>query len=632
MARQGLDYPTDNPLKSLYTKIPVLLILLVSGVRPLATLTAATFSPAGYRTGFSQEFNSYVWSTGLAFNRTFASRWRVDLQEEFRSSLLRLSNEDKWKDDQNLLLQLSLFVYPRLGLLALAKSQVFTDRQSGFLNDLQTHSGQIGFRYAPRPSIQLQGFGGSKWDRRFDRLEQGSVFFVDASAKNLEWGDYSHHLDLALQSDRFPGRRNLDFNAQYRLSKEFAAGSRDSLRFLNQQRRVDNYTSAGGEIESYRDRVVGFENTLVYPLSATAEMLLQSKLLNRDVQVISILGVSERERKRNDQIVDNSLRFRWQSARLRGYGQLSYWSQTQRYDLSSEQDSSPFSRRTALLTPDNSSNRLNLSGKLHAILGRADSLAAFVSVSRFQYDTPDTNNYDDRDELRINSRLVFAHEFSPFLRGEVELGVNLYHMVYIFGERSADNNWNRIFRLKPSFCYRLLDRLVWKQSAQVLANYIDYDFEYLQKTTKSFVFRQFSVDDSLQIQLLDKSVLHLSYRLQLEDNGQLYWDRWTEQLLLTRQSHWIRCLWEYTLRDGVRLIPGFTFYQRDEWRHQNDAFGVELKEKSASFRSMGPLLRFYVRLPSRLIWVTEALRQSVDVPGKHRYYVNRVEMRLDYHF
>ncbi|HNR68784.1 MAG TPA: hypothetical protein PKN04_12870 [bacterium] len=616
-----------------YCRKTLLLLWIAAAGRLIASVPGLAHSPSRYQTGFSQEFNSYIWTAGVAIQEPLSPRWRIDLQEMFRSSMLRLSTEDKWKDDQSLSLQLSFFLQPRWTLFTSLQSQVFTDKQSGLQTDLQTHTGQIGLRMIPRHGLRLQAAVGPKWDQRFEQFDQGLSYQVDADVRNLEWGDYSHRADLKWGGDEFPVRRNKDLNFQYRLTKDFAAGARDSLHLVTQNRRVDNYTSALGDVESYRDRVMGFENILLYPVSTALHLSVQSKILSRDVQVISTsTGAENRERKRNDQIFDNSLRLRWNYSHLTGYCHLAYWSQSQRYDLALPQENSPFSRRTALITPDNTSNRLYLSGLAAINMSRADSLSAYFTISRFRYDTPDSNNFDDRDELRLNGRLIFSHIFSPQLRAEVQAGVNLYHMVYIFGERSADNTWNRIFRLQPRLFYERADLFVFKQSAEVLANYIDYDFEIAEGATRSFVFRQFALDDSLQIRLFQRSKLHLSYRLQLEDNGQLYWDRWSERLLLTRRSHWLRCLWSTDLSDHISLIPGFVFYLRDEWRHQNDAFGVERKTQSASFRSRGPILRLYIRLPNRLRCSFEGLRQVVDMPEKRRYAVNQIDMQLSYFF
>ena len=122
-----------------------------------------------------------------------------------------------------------------------------------------------------------------------------------------------------------------------------------------------------------------------------------------------------------------------------------------------------------------------------------DSLSMMFLISRFQHDTPDSNNFDDRDEYRATAILGYSHWFSPVLRIGFEAKLNLHHLVYIFSERSVNNNWNRILQLASSIKYRPSPMFVWSQQVELSANYTNYDFEELQSQIRSFVFRKFSL-------------------------------------------------------------------------------------------------------------------------------------------
>ncbi len=548
--------------------------------------------------------------------------------------MLRLAGEEyKWKDDQNLSLMIDYNLLPGLVLQSGLSSINFLDRQSGFNNDIQTNTASFGFRFTPTPKVSASAYIGPKWDARFNQQDYGSHFSVDLSAYHFDWEGYDNSLQASLGQDRFAVRQNKNFNLNYVVQKEFAPGTADSLRIVTMNRRRDNYTSLAGDIESLRENVKAIYNSLSYRVSGDVSLSLLSVLQFKNVELISYSGTTQlRQRKRNDQSVSNDLVLNIDRERFDSRIRLSYWGQTQRYDIEMGKTGLPFSRRTAFITPDNQSGRLTLSTDTGLKLTRADSLSAYVSVSRFQYDTPDTNNFDDRDELRINSRFIAVHVFSPFLKLELQANVNLYHLVYIFGERSADNNWNRIFRLKPSIDFTPGDRFGFKQSFEVLANYVDYDFEDPNVLTKSFVFRKFAMDDSLRWRIGRKTTLLFDYKLQLEENGQLSWEQWVERVLVTRRSHWMRAFWRYTLNKTFILSPGFTFYQRDEWRHRTDPFGVEVREKSASYSSYGPILRMRYSPSEKLQLVVDSVRQAVLAPNLDRYYINNIELRLNWYF
>ena len=60
-------------------------------------------NPFAYQVGFQQNLNSYYWLSQIHYNRVIFGTGLFELQENFNSSLIRLSGDDhKWKDDQQL--------------------------------------------------------------------------------------------------------------------------------------------------------------------------------------------------------------------------------------------------------------------------------------------------------------------------------------------------------------------------------------------------------------------------------------------------------------------------------------------------------------------------------------------------
>ncbi len=578
--------------------------------------------------GFKQAFNSYIW-TLTAGTRQEWKNWNVSFREGFRSSLLRLGTNNKWKDDQDASLDITYALLPKLDLFSHTRSVVFKDRQSGFNNDVQTHSNMVGLYWQPLAALQIQAAAGPKLDQRYEKRDAGWSFHLNGQTDRFDWQDYSHTIQMMMSGDQLGARQNKDVNFNYQVYKSFSPGTSDSLHVYTLQRRRDNYSSIFGEIESFRENYNGLNNYLSYRVNANTHFQFITLLLNKDVRVLSYGQESEnRERHRTDLSVDNRMKLDllWSGARLQS--ELSYWSQNQQYDLQVANSGLPFSRRTAFITPDNKSNRLLFSSRLDLSLGQSDSLHSYTSISRFQYDTPDTSNFDDRDELRINSTIHYFYRLSPYLKLELETSVNLYHIVYIFGERSADNNWNRILRLRPSVKYTYKDRFKLSQSVEVLANYVDYDFEEFISSTKSFVFRKFALDDSITWILSDRSTIHVDYRFQMEENGQLFWQDWSERLMLTRQSHWIKWFWRYRTNNGLSIAPGMTIYLRKAWRHQTDPSGIDKKTAFAEHKSYGPVFRILYHPYDRFKVVIDAIRQRVISNNLSEYYINTIHFNL----
>jgi hypothetical protein len=616
----------------------VFLIGIISGgsahaqIAPAAAGAPGMAMPASLR--MRQDLNNYLWQFDAARSFALTPRWQWRFSEQFRTSMLRLSSRDeKWKDDHSFSTALGFQLRPALRLDALFRSLSFYDRQTGFNNDVRSHAVAAGAHFSPSPALRFSTQAGPKWESRLGFRDRGYYISGDAALAGLEWGGYVNSVQALLEMDSYAVRKNHDANVSYGVSRVFSAASADSLRFFSNSRRRDNYTSLLGDVESQREGNKGFENILTYGIGPWARLLLRTNWQFRNVELVSFgAEQAERQRKRNDQLGDHAMEIMVAHHRLQGRMVLSYYTQTQKYDIAKGNTKSPFSQYTAFITPDNSSRRLQWNGELSTPVGRRDSLYAYASISRFQYDTPDTNNFDDRDELRINSQFIYGRQLRPALRLELQGSVSLYHMVYIFGERSADNSWNRILRLRPIVRYLPSERLQWHHSFEVLANYVDYDFDNLAVQTKSFVFRKFAWEDSLRLAVTRCSALRLDYRLQLEENGQLYWDEWRERVLTTRESNWLQLRLTYAASRSFSIAPGYGFYDREEWRHERDALGNETKTRSQNFSSHGPALSISYSPSRRTRFIFDAQRRLVKPYQQRHYTINTLDVRLDWLF
>ncbi len=582
--------------------------------------------------GFRQEFNSYQWSANAALDQQVTNRWHVSFKENFRTSMLRIGSEgDRWKDDQEAGLQLSYLLMPSLTVQSRFQSIVFLDKQSGFNNDVRNHSGNLGVDFRPLPNIFTSAYVGPKWDSRYYQDDSGLNYGLTFRGSQFDLAGYENSVNFAIGEDRYDQRKNSNIVANMSTAKQFAESAADSLDVYYTNQRRDNYVSVQGDIESQREDIKGFRNTLFYGVNRSVDLRLKTSLEFKNVELLQYGDMSEdRRRKRNDQHFSNDLALYVNRQKLRGRLNVLYLIQEQRYDLTV--NGRPFSERTAFITPDNSSSRLMLTGQMESLLTQRDSTSAYFSISKFQYDTPDTTNFDDRDELRINTRVGYSHRFSSSLRFNLLASANLYHMVYIFGQRSADNNWNRIFLLRPSIDYQPTETLKLHQAFEVLSNYVDYDFEDPNVQTRSFVFRKFAMTDSLEWKVFPHSSFLFDYRLQLEENGQLYWEQWSQNLIADRAKQWFHFLWRFRFKNHIYLTPGYSIYIRDEWRYTNTALRSQIREKSARYVSHGPILKFHVTPRRNLRLFVEATRYKVKVTGQNTYYVNNIDLGFNWIF
>ncbi len=157
-----------------------------------------------------------------------------------------------------------------------------------------------------------------------------------------------------------------------------------------------------------------------------------------------------------------------------------------------------------------------------------DKIAFSLFHRKLIYDTPSEENFDDRDELLTMVRLRYTRKFSYLFKMNFDIEGSFNHVVYIFAERSANNNIKRILKFAAEGIYEGKN-VTSKNSAEISANYTVYDFEDLLQNFQSFAFRQAVFRDSSTVKF--SSVLGLKFfgYLKLAEQGEFNWNSFSEK-------------------------------------------------------------------------------------------------------
>src|SRR4030095_6478017 len=133
-------------------------------------------------------------------------------------------------------------------------------------------------------------------------------------------------------------------------------------------------------------------------------------------------------------------------------------------------------------TKNNHSNVFQLNSNIYYNINLMNRFELSGSAVILKYDTPSQVNYDDRDELGY--LIYLAHRFNN-LRNLIlvtSVDLNLYHTVYIFAQKSSNNNWNRVLRFTSKSYFTPSDNFRNVGVFSVLANYTVYDFQDIIST------------------------------------------------------------------------------------------------------------------------------------------------------
>jgi hypothetical protein len=338
------------------------------------------------------------------------------------------------------------------------------------------------------------------------------------------------------------------------------------------------------------------ENLLIYRFGSSWISRFRGTLSSRQIQFNLLTGpLKGPKRERKDFNTSGTASISFKTNSFRGDMTLSYSGTEQVYHLSEHLSPSPYSGSPFLITPDNRNSYTILSLLTKWQWSRRDSLFFYSNLQRFKYDTPDPENFDDRDEIRYRVDVEEIHSFSQEAELHLAMSFHLLHLVYIYGEKSADNAWTRIFRFNPTFFWSPMPGLRFTQTAEVLANYVDHDYESLLAGNRSFLYRKFRLEDSTWVQTTSRTSLFLHYQMELDENGKLFWDEWTEQRLIDRQSHTLTLKLNYRSSPIFHIDPGYTFYSRRGYNYTVDPTGVIHREFNLDFRSEGPSLQISYR-------------------------------------
>ena len=594
-------------------------------------------NPFAYRVGFQQNLNSYSWLTQIHYDRAIFGKGSFELQENFNSSLIRLSgNDHKWKDDQQLHVKLFVPASSNWGARFSASANSFTDRLSGLVNDIKTNWAMVGLLLQPNSKLSLSSDIGYKYDDRRARMDHGLTYNIQMKMDSLVINDYYNKLYFFNKSDQYSIRNNKDLEFQYNVKKYFQYGTIDSLSIHWSRMRRDNYNMIEIDnltIETLSEENKGFQNSLIYGLKSNVFLGVTTKINQR---VSSVEKNQQRTlleaRSKKDFQSENEFSMSMDQKFMLFNIALKHETNSQKNDVPDSLKTKRFSKYFYYISPDFQSSRLTLATMGKFYLFTSDTLLLNGSISRFRYDTPE-NNMDDRDEFRLNVNVSEIHHFNENLKLVVNGSVNLYHLVYIFSERSANNNWMRIFRLYPQVFFKPNHKIAVAQYFEVLANYVDYDYETGQTTTdlKSYVFRRFSFTQQIQAQITQRTDILLNYKLELEENGKLDWERWTQYLLMNRENHWLHFNFNYRIKSDLIISPGFILHNRFEKRNNLLSAPGGYSGQSGNIKSFGPTFKLVYQPHHRLHFSLDATRRAVITVSDKSQFINHVDLNLTWY-
>ncbi len=568
-----------------------------------------------------------MWAGAATFERTLPSGGVMRFGDIFSSSRLQmLPGSNKWKDHNQLNLEYAVPFGPVWTWLTRGGSTVFSDKQTGYMNDIQTHFLGTG-AVIQKKSVSVPIWLGLKSDRRYGRTDNGWSYEAGLNAPAFRLSEYDNSLNLRAEGDDLRKRKNSGLTLSYLVHRQFFADTHDSLSFRMRRQRRDYYVSEAGDVESWDESGREFENVLTYRLSHTLRVRFQGGVSSRTLAIRQVTGTEkELRRERKDFSAAGSVGFIFAGSSFLSDFSIRFSNEEQSYRFAKSASYSPYSGGVYSILPDNKGQWTTAAINARWNWSHRDTLVVHSSLQKLQYDTPDPANVDDRDDVRFWICASEAHSFSPELTARIGADFYWLHLVYLSGKKSADNNQTRILRLVPSIVYLPSRNVRLVQTAEVLVNTVHYDFEALLPGIQDFLYRKFRMDDSLRVALGRTFAFYFVHRVELDENGKLAWDSWLEERLLGRDSRTMSIEMAVMPFSGLTISPGYSVYRRDGRRYaEQDA------PRAREFDSRGPTMRVLCRT-NRVLMTCAISSLNISTYGAPAQRTTRVDLNMNWHF
>ncbi|MEN6511025.1 MAG: hypothetical protein ABFD00_04240 [Chloroherpetonaceae bacterium] len=556
-----------------------------------------------FLTNFNKQYNTYL--LGNLSHIDFQTKFgRFNINQNYQGTFLKLLDRS-FRDDEDWSFAYSHNIFDKFSL-NLNQNWLFTsDSRDIGMNQLSRLNGLLGISYTPNFNSQVQFLYGFENNNQLNLQSTGNVLNFSAYQKDYNFQDFLLNSDISFNYLNLNlGRKNQDINAHLRFERYFEDSTNLYMNFAYKKLQTNLLAYSGNDsIQPIEKRV---ENTFASNMFIQYQVIEPLMLgiifdynlinVNRDFHQ-PVAGIPYSAFYRD--ISQSNLNFQLFSKLYIGNFSESIYFKVNTINEKNNL-SNKFSQNIPELTQyqnfesqrDYNDSRVNLFSQSTYKFSDNSILSGIYSISLNQYNTPSKDNYDDRDEQNQIINLQYFHKFSQILNFNLEFENTTTHYVYILSQRSALNNWNRIYRLTPRIDYNG-EILEFHPQFEVLANYTAYDYELNLSSLKSFSFRQLSYKDSINYKLTKSVNIKSNVNIKYSERGVLYWKEFAETPQNAISEYFLRVILEKNY-NNLHIGSGIRYYNSSQRR-----MGANPAEFDFKFVSTAPEVVIDYKLDNR---------------------------------
>ncbi len=584
-------------------------------------LPALVFSqPGQYYLNMFKDNLSWNWLGKLHWESPAHANSHFYFDNQFTSNLfLETSRNNKWRDENNLETFWSYPFSPTFKTISHLKSQIFSD-DNNFVK-FSKHTFFQEFTYQPKNWLSVAPALGWATEDIYSYPDQGLHSRLKFDLRSYDLGGYSTSTGGFGSLFLFPDRSNQEYRQFLAFRKQFSEQASDSIQvgyelIANSYPLPPSATRQEKQLEDMGANSRYLFNELSYRISSRSLFQVETRIQDRDVTQSNYLIQNHREELH----LSNRIGIRFYSNSLLT---VFAFSTSQNTTLASRRPVGSDESRTDIDGLQSAFNYL-----LNWRINRSNQTQISLSYTKYEYSSPDTTQTIDEDDIRFIVDAVYRHYFSDYFSFQLNAYIYLYHQIYIHPAQSANNNWNRIYQLAPSFIHRLGDRFENKYTIGILANYTVFDFEDFLPEIRSYLLRKMVFSDTLRTRLSRGLKFQLIYQLEKEDNGTFFKDIFAQQISRELLSHLIDVGLVYFRFSGFELTTALNWYIRKEWAYsaQNE------KTLIRNYLAFSPRMTLLYNMNKRLhLFASFSPRTYTDLNIDRQYFsLGRINLRYTF--
>jgi len=604
-------------------------------------LTESAFNRLNSR--FDKQLNTYSLNTFLFVQQKFENVF-FTLGEQYNSTLIK-STDRSQRDEQRFSLTAGYEFTPNFNIGFGAHNNIYSNNRRIEINEASNSDITILPQYKPHPKIIITPFFGYSNNRQIGENDYGYLYGSEGLINNLDISDFIIYSEIKFKNEDVFPRSNKNRYANFLLTNNFSPDVNNVINIVYQLNRKDFYYQADSLTSKYYDITNNIQSR------NETNYVLQDRLQYNEflgIFYLDLLGkvgwrkIDRDTRYKNFENISTAifdtrieeLKFEFES--IASYNSESF-SGALRFILS-ERDEKNIAKDISEVSDvfyeqrndqekrkNNNSVRASLSLSGLYKITKNDILTFSLFQNKLKYDTPSADNFDDRDELLSIAGIRYTRVFSPFFESFITAEGTFNHTVYVFAEKSSNNNLNRTIRLTAGGIYRGKN-ISSLNLFEVSANYTVYDFEDLNPNYKSFSFRQYTATDSTTIKLTKKLNLNLYGYIKLSEQGDFKWSAFT-----IRPTRYLKEIFaepklsvrynDIILASGVRFFSLLTFnYKKTE------------KILDTEYVSSGPVAEIIVSARNNLLVKLYGWYEFIRLTGNNKKEQTNFSLQVFWNF